>query len=100
MGHAVIFSAQAGRDLEAIVSFIARHNPAAAERLGNSLVDRALMLGKLPRLGAPVSRRPGVCRFVQKPWVVIYYQIEASPDVVEILRFWDARQDPGTLRLS
>ena len=34
MGHRVILSAQADRDLEQIVRFLARKNQAAAERLG------------------------------------------------------------------
>jgi plasmid stabilization system protein ParE len=99
MGCAVIFSAQANRDLAAIVGFIAEDNPAAAQRLGNKLVDRALMLGPLPHLGSPVRERPGVRRLAHKPWVVIYYEVDAVHGVVEISRFWDARQNPDTFRL-
>jgi Plasmid stabilization system protein len=99
MGCAVIFSAQAGRDLETIVGFIARHSPAAAERFGNGLIDRALLLGKLPALGAPVPGRPSIRRLVHQPWVVIYYRHDAESGMVEIVRFWDARQEPDTLQI-
>jgi len=40
MGCAVVFSAQFNRDLGAIVAFVAENSPAAADRLGNALVDR------------------------------------------------------------
>ncbi len=37
MGRAVIFSAQAGRDLEAITGFIAQRSEEAAVRFGDAL---------------------------------------------------------------
>lgn len=99
MGCAVIFSAQSNRDLGAIVAFVAEHNSEAAGRLGNAVVDRALMLGAHPHLGAPVRDRPGVRRLAHKPWVVIYYRVDLERRTVEIARFWDARQSPESLRL-
>ena len=99
MGCAVIFSAQANRDLEAIVTFVAGHSPDAAGRLGNALVDRALLLGAHSHLGAPVHDRPGVRRLAHKPWIVIYYRVDPERQLVEIARFWDARQNPEALRL-
>jgi len=100
MGCAVIFSAQANRDLGRVVAFLAEKTTAAAERLGNALVDRALTLGPLPHQGSPVRDRPGMRRIVHKPWFVIYYRVDATPGVVEIVRFWDARQNPDALRLA
>jgi hypothetical protein len=41
MGYKVIFAAQALEQLEQIIRFIAQDDPAAAERFGNYLVDRA-----------------------------------------------------------
>ena len=99
MGCAVIFSAQSNRDLGAIVGFVAGKNPGAAERLGNALGDRALLLGAHPHLGAPVNNRPGVRRLAHKPWIVIYYRVDPERCLVEIVRFWDARQNPKTLRV-
>ena len=99
MGCAVIFSAQSNRDLAAIVAYVAGNNPAAAGRLGNALVDRSLMLGAHPHLGAPVRNRPGVRRLAHKPWVVIYYRVDTERRTVEIARFWDARQNPDALRV-
>ena len=39
-------------------------------------------------------------RIVHKPWFVIYYRVDATPGVVEIVRFWDAGQNPDALRLG
>lgn len=99
MGCSVIFSAQSNRDLGAIVSFVAENNSEAAGRIGNALVDRALMLGEHPHLGAPVLDRPGVRRLFHRPWVVIYYRVDSVRQTVEIARFWDARQNPDSLRV-
>jgi plasmid stabilization system protein ParE len=99
MGYAVIFSAQSNRDLGAIVAFVAAYNPKSAEGLGNTLVDRALLLGTHPHLGASVHERPGVRRLVHKPWIVIYYRVDFERRTVEIARIWDARQNPEALRV-
>lgn len=44
MGCKIIFSPQALADLEATVHFIAKENPDAASRVGNSLIDRVTIL--------------------------------------------------------
>jgi plasmid stabilization system protein ParE len=100
MGQAVIFSAQANRDLGDIVAFLALKNPPAAERLGHALVDRCISLGAMPRIGPSLHDRPEVRRIFHKPLFIIYYRISACDSVIEIARIWDARQNPETLRLS
>jgi plasmid stabilization system protein ParE len=80
MGYRLVFAAQADRDLEAIVRFLAENNPAAAERLGHALVDDALTLVRMPRRGAPVLARFGYRR-------------------IEIARIWDVRQNPARFSL-
>ena len=97
MGFEVILSAQAGRDLESIVRFLAQRNPAAAERLGNALIDDALSLADFPLRGGLLRERPGFRRIVYRPWFVILYRVDETRALVEIVRFWDARQDPATL---
>jgi len=99
MGHKVIFSAQSNRDLGQIVGFLAQKNPSAAERLGNALVDHALSLGAMPRVGAPVHERPQVRHLFHRPWFLIYYRIDDATRVVEIVRFWDVRQNPAGFSL-
>ena len=48
-------TAQADRDLQEIVAYIARDNPAAAERFGLALVEKAELLKKFPLLGKKVK---------------------------------------------
>jgi plasmid stabilization system protein ParE len=51
MDFKVFLSDDALTDLEGIVGYIAPHNPIAAERLGNPLLDVALSLAKFPERG-------------------------------------------------
>ena len=50
MGCMIIFSLQAIADLESAVRFIAKDNPDAAVRVGNSLMDRVAILDPARRL--------------------------------------------------
>jgi len=43
--------------------------------------------------------RPGVLKLVHLPYHVIFYRIDETKRLVEILRFWDGRQDPADLTL-
>jgi plasmid stabilization system protein ParE len=45
-------TSQAARDLQEIVAYIARDNPAAAERFGLALVEKAELLKAFPMIGA------------------------------------------------
>ena len=59
MDYKVDFATQTERDLFSITQFLAEKNPAAAQRLGDALIDTALSLGSLPRRGGLVMGRPG-----------------------------------------
>jgi plasmid stabilization system protein ParE len=100
MGYKVIFSTQSNRDLGHIVSFLAQKNPAAAGRLGYALVDRALSAGAMPHMGAAVRERRDVRRILRRPWFLIYYRVDDTSRVVEIVRIWDARQNPAGFSLG
>ena len=97
MDYKVDFATQTERDLFSITQFLAEKNPAAAQRLGDALIDAALSLGSLPRRGGLVIGRPGVLKLVHLPYHVIFYRINEKKRLVEILRFWDGRQDPAEL---
>lgn len=99
MGYRVILSAQADRDLEQCVRFLAQKNPSAAERLGHALLDEALALGHLPGRGLAVRERPGYRRILHRPWFLIYYRIDETQRLIEVARIWDARQNPAGFSL-
>ena len=99
MDYRVTFAAQADRDLEEIVRFLAQKNPGAAERLGNALVDDALSLATLPRRGVAFQQRTEYRRILHRPWFLIFYRIDETRRLVEVARIWDARQDPDAFRL-
>jgi plasmid stabilization system protein ParE len=97
--YRVTFAAHAERDLEEIVRFLAQRNPGAADRLGNALVDAAFSLGSLPWRGAAFRQRPEYRRILHRPWFLIFYRIDEAQKLVEVVRIWDARQDPDTFRI-
>jgi plasmid stabilization system protein ParE len=94
----VALSEAAERDLEDAVAFLARKSPAAAERIGLELVERIFSLDALPARGGAVKGRPGLRKVVHRHYVVVYRLREAA-HCVEIIRVWDARRDPASLRL-
>jgi toxin ParE1/3/4 len=94
MGYKVIFAPQALEELEQIIRFIAQDDPAAAERFGNCLVDRAELLADFPELGTPYRKRPDVRRILCKPYF-IYYRVRRDKQVIEIMGYWhSARREP------
>jgi len=98
MGYQVGLTQEAQADLGAAVRFIAEKKPEAAERIGHELLDAALTLTMFPRRGAAVRRRPGLRKLTHRHYL-IFYQVNDASQWVEIVRIWDGRQDPTTLRL-
>ncbi len=94
MGCMIIFSLQAIADLESAVRFIAKDNPDAAVRVGNSLMDRVAILENFPLVGSPYPKRPGVRKLVSRPYL-IFYRPRLEENCVDILRYWHgARGEP------
>ncbi len=98
MGFQVGLTEQAQADLGAVVRFLAEKNPEAALRLGNEILDTALSLTLFPRRGTPVRRRPGVRKLTLRHYL-IFYQVNETAQWVEVVRIWDGRQNPASLRL-
>jgi plasmid stabilization system protein ParE len=63
-------TSQAARDLQEIVSYIARDNPAAAERFGLALVEKAELLKTFPMLGKKVTGTKEDRVLVQAPILI------------------------------
>jgi plasmid stabilization system protein ParE len=98
MGWQVALTEQAEIDLGAVVSFLAKKSPMAAERIGLELVKVIFALDQLPNRGAPVRKRPGLRKLAHRHYLVIY-RVNEGASLVEILRVWDNRQDPTMLRV-
>lgn len=85
----VFLSEEALSDLERIVAYIAPHNPAAAERLGNQLLDAALSLHRLPERGriVPEFQQPELREIIFRSYRIIY-RFNPSDQCLEIVRYW------------
>jgi plasmid stabilization system protein ParE len=91
MGWKVILAPSAESDLRDIVSYIARHNPDAAVRLGTALIVRAEFLGNFPELGrvVPEFSRPALREIIHQSYRIIY-RLKADQSCIEIVRYWHA----------
>ena len=91
MDFKVFLSSDALRDLERIVAYIALDNVAAAQRIGNQLLDAALSLATFPERGrmVPEFRRPQLREIVFRSYRIIY-RVNSADSTLEIVRFWHA----------
>ncbi len=91
MGRKVIISPSAEADLSDIVGYVARHNPEAALKLGNRLIERCELLGLYPEIGrtVPEFRRPDIRELVYRSYRIIY-RVREGETILEIVRIWHA----------
>lgn len=89
MGFKVFLSDEALTDLERIVAYIAFHNPEAARRMGDQLLDAAESLAELPERGRVVPEfwRPEIREIIVRSYRIIY-RVSKRDGSVEIIRFW------------
>ncbi|MEO6787152.1 MAG: type II toxin-antitoxin system RelE/ParE family toxin [Chthoniobacteraceae bacterium] len=97
MGWQVAFSTRSRQDLQRIVEFIAKEDPAAAERFGLALVDRAESFAIAPMTGIELRERPGT-RFFPVGSYLIIYRADVAKETVRILRFWHGARGKRPLR--
>jgi plasmid stabilization system protein ParE len=82
-------------DFEEILAYSWANFPSTAEGFGNAILNHVDLLKNFPYIGNPVEGRPGVRQLVHTP-IMIYYRLDESPNLVEILHFWHtARQGRG-----
>lgn len=91
MGHPVILTPQAQKDLKNIVAFIRRDSPQRARAFGSQLIDSALSIGPFPEMGRVVPELDDskVREIVHGSYRIIY-EIVSDPTTIYILRFWHA----------
>jgi plasmid stabilization system protein ParE len=76
-------------------SYIARENPDAALRVGNSLIKKVAILENFPLLGSPYAKRREIRFLVSRPYI-IFYRFRAKENYLDILRYWHAaRGEPN-----
>jgi toxin ParE1/3/4 len=80
----VRWSPEAAADFAAIVEYIRRQNPSAAERVANKIYDGVASLPSVPRKGRP-GRTKGTRELVFSPlpYIAVY---RVKDEVVEIAR--------------
>jgi addiction module RelE/StbE family toxin len=96
MGHKVIWTDEAIADLRQLVAFISNDNPAAAVKLGETLIQKSMMLAAHPRLGRRLrdSRKDVLRELIVPPYRLIY-EIEDVASSVYIRVLWHgARPEP------
>ena len=92
MDFKVIFRDTFADDLGRIVRSIAAHNPDAARKLGEIIIQLAESLSFFPERHPRLRQRPALRRFIAKKYFKVFYRIQHESRTVEILRCWDGRQ--------
>lgn len=91
MDYRVIWSPSARLDLKEIVEYIASENPAAAKRIGLSLIDATKNLSRFPKKGriVPEYHTDSLREIPLKPYRIVYRVFDESRSA-EIVRVWHA----------
>jgi plasmid stabilization system protein ParE len=92
VAYEVIIGRVAERDLLAIAQYVARDNPAAANKLIGKLILEAKSLVNFPNRGGHYKDRPGARFTVVGNYLVVYRVVESSKEV-RVLRFWHAARE-------
>jgi toxin ParE1/3/4 len=89
MAHKIVWTERASEDIAAIVRFIARHNPDAAQRVGYAIYDSAQILVEFFEAGSIVREmgHPDWRQIIVPPYRIIYH-INRAKKEVEIVRVW------------
>ena len=106
MSKPVVLRPAADRDLDEMVGFLRRESRQVAQRFAEAVAAGARLIGDHPGIGS--ARHAEICpelprplRFhpvAEFPRILIYY-VE-RPDVVEIVRIWDAARGLEALLLD
>ncbi len=94
MAFQVFVTEIANEDLAGLVRYIARDNPAAAERFGLALLEKLKLLREHPLLGRIVPERckPNLREIIHHPYRIVY-RVREREQVVKVLRFWHGAHD-------
>ncbi len=93
MDYRVIFKDSFLADLAGIVRLIAVHNPSAARKLGDLIIQSGESLCFFPERHPTVRQRPGVRRIIVRKYFKVFYRVQHETRTVEALRCWDGRRE-------
>jgi plasmid stabilization system protein ParE len=75
------------------VRSIAIHNPSAARKLGDLVIQSGESLCFFPERHPKVRQRPDVRRYIVKKCFKVFYRVQSESQTVEVLRCWDGRRE-------
>lgn len=96
MDYKVIWDDEALLELEQAVRYIAKHNSNAAQKTGDTILQKAGALGAFPQRGKVFRKlnRPDVREIPVPPYRIIYH-VKDDERSVRILKVWHgARREP------
>lgn len=106
MSKPVILRPAADRDLDEIIAFLRRESRPAARRFAEAVAAATRLIGDHPGIGS--TRHAEVCPELPEPLrfhpvaafarILVYY-VE-RPDVVEVVRIWDASRGLDALMID
>jgi len=98
MGFKIVFTKPAIADLSALVTFISRDNPHAAEQFGYAIIAKAEKLDEFPLLGrvVPEFKIENLREIIHRPYRIVY-RVREDQKLIDILRVWHAAR--GTPRV-
>ncbi len=96
MDFKVIWSDAAIADLQDICTYLARHDPQAAQRMGRGVLEHVRILASFPFIGPTYPRGSrGSLREIVFRSYRIFYDVSESLRSVEVLHVWHgAREEP------
>jgi plasmid stabilization system protein ParE len=98
MDFKVIWSDAAIADLRDICSYIARHDPQAAQRMGRGILDHVRILGSFPLIGPAYPRgAQGSLREIVFRSYRIFYDVSETARTVQVLHVWHGAREEPTL---
>jgi len=90
--YRIFYTEEALNEFRSILYFISADSPSAAVRFGESLLDHIDLSAELPTMGTRVTKRSRVRKLVHSP-IRIYYRVNHSRRLVEILHFWHGARE-------
>lgn len=89
MVYKIVWTERASDDLRAVVRYISRRNPIAAEATGYGIYDRVQILAEFPESGSMLRefRDPDWRQLVYRKFRIVYH-LNPEAKIVEIVRIW------------